>query len=271
MINTSELKTELEFYKSMYEEYNSQLEKIPEGNICFKKEHGKKRAYMYKDGKYTYLSCEKMDFINRLIERKCIIESMRYIENNIDVLNEALSKYTNFEVLQPGNIRERLSLSLEEPYRKMNNEFKLDATNKTYAKDIDDWLSLPRKENPYKPENKIHITPGGVRVRSKAELIIATYMESMSIPYKYEEQVILNNEIVYPDFMIKRVSDDLIIIWEYFGMMDDEQYRSRTEHKIFLYEKNGYLPYKNFIATYGSKGSSVSMIQLEKIAKLMLI
>lgn len=50
MINTSELKTELEFYKSMYEEYNSQLEKIPEGNICFKKSMGKRERTCIKMG-----------------------------------------------------------------------------------------------------------------------------------------------------------------------------------------------------------------------------
>lgn len=271
MISTSELKTELEFYKSMYKEYNSQLEKLPEGNICFKKEHGRQRAYIYKDGNCKYLSQDKSELIGKLIKRKCICESIQYIENNIKVLKDAIFKFTDFNDLWPSTIREQFNTNIDKPYSEIKTDFSLQAMKRSYGKSVDEWMAIPRNSNPYKPENKKHTTPGGTKVRSKSELIIASYLESMRIPYKYEEQLIINNEIVYPDFMIKRVRDGKIIIWEYFGMMDDEEYRSRAEHKIFIYGKNGYLPYENFIATYGDNNSSVSMIQLEQITKIMLI
>ena len=81
--------------------------------------------------------------------------------------------------------------------------------------------------------------------------------------------LVLDGQLLYPDFTVKRVSDGKIIIWEHFVMMDDEGYKEKTLHKLHMYERNGYIPYDNFIATYGNNGS-IDMTLLERIADLML-
>ena len=141
----------------------------------------------------------------------------------------------------------------------------------TGIQQVDKWLSLPRRQNPYRTEDKIHTTAGGVKVRSKSEVIIGSFLEFKNIPYKYEEELVLDGNVTYPDFTIMRSSDTKILIWEHFGMMDDPGYAERNIHKRFLYEKNGFLPYDNFIATYSEGRGSLDMTQLERIVDAMLI
>ena len=268
MMTTHGLERELRFYDRIEEEIITVLKSLPEGSLYFKTEHGKSRPYIFYNGKEKYLSGKSEEIINKLFKRRCMKESLKRIRANTGALNRMYSQYTELQNVLPYKIGQEL---LEEV------EFDIDlgtldlalGYRKESGADIDQWLAMPRNENPYKPEYKKHMTPGGVMIRSKEELVIAAFLESLELPYKYEEMLVLDGQLLYPDFTVKRVSDGKIIIWEHFGMMDDEGYKEKTLHKLHMYERNGYIPYDNFIATYGNNGS-IDMTLLERIADLML-
>lgn len=43
------------------------------------------------------------------------------------------------------------------------------------------------------------------------------------------------------------------MIWEHFGMVDQEEYLERTLKKIRVYLRNGYIPDMNFIMTFETR------------------
>jgi len=89
-------------------------------------------------------------------------------------------------------------------------------------------------------------------VRSKSEVIIADALYDAGIPYRYEWERVFGGVRYVPDFTLLRPYDRREIIWEHFGMMDDEDYRRSTHIKLGVYMRHGYTPGDNFIATYES-------------------
>ncbi|RRF94821.1 MAG: hypothetical protein DUD27_08905 [Lachnospiraceae bacterium] len=111
----------------------------------------------------------------------------------------------------------------------------------------ENWHDIPYHKNPYKQENLTNIGPGGEKMRSKSEVMIAMALAQHNIEYRYECEYPLGCRSVYPDFMIKRPADGEIILWEHFGMWDNEEYLKGAVDKINDYIANGLIPYENFI------------------------
>lgn len=270
MITKEIIKREMDFYRKAELKYSNMLASLPVGNLYFKNQHGKRRPYFFDGKEEKYLSRQNADMIACLTARKCLIEALRRIRGNIEALGHIYGDYIDFYDTLPSTaagclMKEHIN---SESLRRLSH---LDFEHMTAGNDIRQWLRMPAKQNPYKSEEKIHITASGIKVRSKSELIIGSFLEFNNIPYKYEEQLILDGNMIYPDFTVKRASDGKIIIWEHFGMMDDPGYVENTRYKRFLYEENGYMPYDNFIATYSSGRGSVNMMLIEKIAAVMLV
>lgn len=255
MITKQSLKLELDFYESINSRYNQILNTLPEGVLYFKYQHGKKRPYICSDGKELYLSKRKGRLINELFQRKCISESLKHVGKNIEILKLMYSQYTNYDDMLPENIGRTLLDDNKEMVQNTN---------------VRKWLAIPNRQSTYRADEKRHRTPNGVEMRSKSEVLIGSFLEFKNIPYKYEERIFLDGNAFYPDFTVKRASDGKLIIWEHFGMMDDPGYAERNRHKRFLYEKNGYFPYDNFIATYSDSKGSIDMVLLERIVNIML-
>ena len=106
------------------------------------------------------------------------------------------------------------------------------------------------QQNLYRPEELIFCTGSGVRVRSKSERMIADKLDQYKIPFFYEAALVLDSVVWHPDFTIYRPTDGKMLLWEHFGIMDDDKYRKRTIEKISLYIRNGYYPSSNLICTY---------------------
>ena len=91
----------------------------------------------------------------------------------------------------------------------------------------------------------------GIRVRSKSELIIANMLEQYGVPYKYEKPITLKGMgTVHPDFTCLNTRTHKEIVWEHFGMMDNEAYASKNIIKLNTYNQNGYYIGKNMIASF---------------------
>jgi hypothetical protein len=86
-------------------------------------------------------------------------------------------------------------------------------------------------------EHKPYETPGGVRVRSKAEYVIATKLEAAGIPFEYEPRLPYtdsegNTRFIHPDFFL--FEHGLYV--EYWGR-DDPEYIESRRFKEGIYEK----------------------------------
>lgn len=86
-------------------------------------------------------------------------------------------------------------------------------------------------------EHKPYETPGGVRVRSRAEYIIATKLEAAGIPFEYEPRLPYTDDegrtrFIHPDFHL--YEHELYV--EYWGR-DDPEYVESRRFKERVYER----------------------------------
>ncbi len=106
----------------------------------------------------------------------------------------------------------------------------------------------PRKRIPYK-------RPAHEKYKSRGEKLIAGFLEEAGIKFLYEYPLIIIDDdnkirVWYPDFWLPELS----IVVEYFGMVNDEQYREQMKKKQDLFTKLDI----NFI------GLDTNMVQLSK-------
>lgn len=95
---------------------------------------------------------------------------------------------------------------------------------------------LSRKRDWYE-EGKIHQTLASFMVRSKSEVIIANILFEREIPFEYERPLYAKDGTFYlPDFLVR--CQGQTFIWEHWGRMGDERYRSHRETKLVWYEKH---------------------------------
>ena len=137
---------------------------------------------------------------------------------------------------------------------------------------IEEWQSEKYEGRPFENGAPEILTVKGERVRSKSEKIIADTLERYKIPYKYECPLSLSSGItVYPDFRVLNVQDRKEMIWEHFGMMNNENYASNTTLKINSYMNNGYYPGDQLIISMESTQTSLSTKLIELIIKKYLV
>ncbi|MBR5741771.1 MAG: hypothetical protein IKX91_04370 [Firmicutes bacterium] len=112
---------------------------------------------------------------------------------------------------------------------------------KTPKEQNDTWEAEPFETNPFPlPDNVEYVTEKGEHVRSRAECIIADYLHTMSIPYRYECALTIAGRTFYPDFTIRHPETGAIYYLEYFGMMDDPVYVSKALIKLQNYAKSPF-------------------------------
>ena len=100
------------------------------------------------------------------------------------------------------------------------------------------------KEEPrYMKEGLVHVTDKGEKVRSKSEVIIANFLHSNGVDYKYEERLYNKegdkNDFRIPDFTI--YIEGKVWYLEHCGMVNDDEYLKKWENERKpWYKKNNY-------------------------------
>lgn len=129
---------------------------------------------------------------------------------------------------------------------------------------IANWLRHPYTHKPFEINAPEYYTTSNIRVRSKSEVIIADALTRANIPYRYEYPTSLKGwGTLYPDFTCLDIRTHEEIIWEHFGLMGDAEYTENAIQKIAHYATNGYILGKNFIATFESASTPLSMKQVQ--------
>lgn len=121
------------------------------------------------------------------------------------------------------------------------------------------WHLQPFNQNPFFPENRIHPSPSGHLLRSKAECQIDTELFYRKIPFRYEDELYIGGEIIYPDFAFYNEVTDEYKYWEHFGRMAEPGYRAKAMRKTELYFNNGFIPGKNIFFTYETSDFPLTM------------
>ncbi|MDD6311330.1 MAG: hypothetical protein PUB09_05320 [Firmicutes bacterium] len=101
----------------------------------------------------------------------------------------------------------------------------LDVMRITCTEEQYKWYKAPYRSNEMYKDELLHVTNGGVRVRSKSERSIGNLLEKYGIPYRYEMEMRVNvswmqgveiydgsgYKSYYPDFTIMLPSGRLVI------------------------------------------------------------
>ncbi len=102
-------------------------------------------------------------------------------------------------------------------------------------------------------------------VRSKSEALIHMYLFKNRIPFRYECELHLGNQIVYPDFTIRHPKTGKLYYWEHFGLMDDRNYAKKTCKKLYDYSTHGIIPMIQLITTYETKENPLTVETVEEV------
>ena len=130
-------------------------------------------------------------------------------------------------------------------------------------KELRKWQSDDYERSNKHEESLIIKGTQGKMLRSKSEAIIDMMLYKNGIPFRYEEKLVLDRIILYPDFVIRHPVTGAYYYWEHFGMMDEEAYRNHACDKVKLYCANGIIPSINLITTYETKRHPLSVEKVE--------
>ena len=126
------------------------------------------------------------------------------------------------------------------------------------------WQFETFNSNPFFPEQLRHPSPSGHLLRSKAECQIDMELYYRKIPFRYEDELEIDGEIIYPDFTFYNESTGEYKYWEHFGKMDNPGYRAKTLRKIGTYINNGFLPGENVFFTYETLDLPLTMTTIDE-------
>lgn len=267
-MNCDGILDELKYYRNYYQElldnFQSELKTLPEGRITCKIIKSYYRFYFCHQGpvnannRPSYLISDKISLIKSLCRKRFVLDSIRRLKKCIQSMDIFLNSFSPYD-----------STNIIAGYP--NAVADLCGVSNTVAQSDSGWAVEDYKKNESYPENLIHWTASGLRVRSKSESIIATLLEKEKISYRYEAALELNGKTYYPDFTILRPRDNKIIFWEHFGMVDEELYRKSMHQKLSSYGESDIFPWDQLITTFETKDSPIDARNIQRIIKAFLL
>lgn len=209
--------------------------------------------YVAEDNTRVYLNQSRKDLIQRLAQKEYDRKALRLVEKELRSLRRIL------DYCEMPKLEDAYDQCVPEKQAYITPVIRSD---EAYRKD---WLS--QKYDKKKPVGNDHpfSTEKGDMVASKSEEREANYMFHHGYDYLYEKRVDLvdNGRPTwrYPDFTILDPVTREEVIFEHFGMVDDEEYRRNMFDKIRLYEENGYIIGKNLLFTFETRDQPLTMDQ----------
>lgn len=216
----------------------NQLADYPEGKLicCHHNSHFK--YYLSNGHTKEYIPKSNQQLAQKLAEKKYISNTLKHLTIQKKALDSYLKHYHQ-------NMQEQNKLLNELPgYSKL-----LRSCFSPSSPELQEWMDSPYEHNPRHPENLIHKTSSGNLVRSKSEAMIAHFLYTHKIPFRYECALYLNGLVLYPDFTILHPDTGDLYYWEHFGMMDNPVYCKNMATKLHTYSQNSILPSINLILT----------------------
>lgn len=253
---------------------NTGLKSCPEGRLSQVKRKGEDTFFQVynEDGIRKRKAINKRrDIIEGLVRKEYLKANIQILEQNISGLERLIAVYVDPTV---ENTLARMPKRYQKLARLMYSKGTLLETDageipvreaivyhikmERYPTSIYPWVAANYQQSDYNPEGKRHKTSFGLKVRSKSELMIAEKLYENGIPFRYEE-VIEDGEIrMIPDFIMPDVEGNFYI-WEHCGMPNEPKYMARHKKKMDIYERLGFVPWKNLIVTYDDEYGNINM------------
>lgn len=227
---------------------NNEMQKLPEGRLSCVMREGKPTFFQVitVDGKRIRKSINRdKKRIQGLARKKYLEEEATMLKSNIRAARVFLDDY---EDVSADNILGKLPKEIRSKCLAVNNE--------------QTWANQPYTQSQYKPENKIHTTTRGLKVRSKSELLIAEKLYEHDVQFRYEQLLHISGMDFAPDFTI-RTEDGSLIYWEHCGLTNNKTYMEKHKWKLSVYEKAGIVPWENLIVTYDDKNGILNLSTVE--------
>ena len=206
------------------------LKSLPAGWINIRYQNGKAFYYHAKyKSKDRFLTKADAVLIKQLLQKRYLKEVLKIAKNELAALSKMLSLY-------PEDLPEEL-------YEKLPEELRtgVEPVILGDGQDVLEWMSEPYVGKPFKEDAPVYMTIRGERVRSKSEVMIADRMFFRGVPYKYECPIMIEGQVIHPDFSMKRRSDNKIIYHEHCGKMSDPEYVNDLVERINLYNQAGIM------------------------------
>ena len=246
--------------ESRIEEINKELEKIrkvekkfPQGELqCFKNENRYKWKIKEENG-LRYLPKTERNQAEMLALKKYYECRKKELESEAAGWKAYLRKTDKIKVSSEYLLNHpEYGRLLAKNFRPLNRE-------------LERWQEEPYEKSTKHPEDLLVLGTHGKMLRSKSEAIIDRMLFQNKIPFHYEEKLVLDGIILYPDFMIRHPITGQYFYWEHFGMMDNPDYCKHACDKIRLYCQHGIIPSVNLILTYETKQYPLSADKVEMI------
>lgn len=212
-----------------------------------------------KDTKGKYIKKSEVELVRRLAQKDYDQKICEELRVEIREINRLLERYHSQELESIYNNLSFHRKSLISPVIESDEDY------------IKHWKEIKYEKMRFENDEIELYTDAGERVRSKSEVIIANKLLKMGVPYRYEYPIqFKSGRIVHPDFYCLNIRKREDIIYEHFGMMDNEEYLNNALRKIDEYQKNGYWLGKNLIATFESSKKLINVYEIEEMIKQYL-
>ena len=225
----------LNHHEKMLKLRERELEKMPAGSLTVRRDEGRTSYCQSIDGKKRGITTNK-ELVYALARKKYLLNLIGRLENNVKLLKKVEKNYRTIEL-------SAIIGDMPEYFRNMP----IDIYDQ-HIRRKNKWMDEPFNQSDYKPEEKIHSTAIGLKVRSKSEVIIAERLDAYKIPYRYEQVMYIGKYDFALDFTI--LTREGIKFWEHCGKVNDKEYIRRHKWKMSMYESIGIVPWKNLIVTY---------------------
>ena len=257
-----ELLQRKQFLEKTQSKLEARLAKAPDGRMATSRQSRYSSASFYhvsKDGNRVYLDQSQKETIAALAQKEYDRKALKVVKEELMRLKMVLSyvKMQKLEAVYDRCLSEKRSFIT--PIVLSDEEFRQRWLSQAYV-----------KKQPLENDHPFPTEKGDI-VCSKTEAQEADYMFYHSYDYLYEKRLQLRDRgrptWRYPDFTILDPVTREEVIFEHFGMVDDEGYQHSMFDKIRLYEENGYVIGQNFLFTFETAEHPFTMDQFILILK----
>ncbi len=232
----------------------SHLSTYPPGKLICTQNQNRSKWYVSDGHTQTYIPKKERPLAEQLAVKKYL--SARYEE----LLQEqrAIEQYLKHHT----TCHSQDLLAANSPYQELLAPF-----FKPISQELLEWTNAPYEHNTKFPEQRIHKSISGNKVRSKSEVLIDMALYTNKIPFRYECALNLNEILIFPDFTIRHPKTGNLYYWEHFGLMDDPSYCQNACSKLQLYSSHGIIPTIQLITTFETKKHPLNSDTIDHIIK----
>lgn len=134
------------------------------------------------------------------------------------------------------------------------------------------WRDAEYKRSTRHAENlKYPTVIPGLFVRSKSEADIISRLEFFGIPFRYEEEIIINGVAYHPDFSCLSPTTFEIKYWEHQGGWDKESYIEPLKNREATLASVGIIPWKNHIITTETLDQPLDITWVDMLIQYFLL